>query len=165
MQSRAEGRIPEAERAPVPDLRKLTRHEAITVLERNNVGRLALSRGNRLQITPIHYVYHDGWLYGRTSRGARVDVAGPGWWPVAFEVDEVDGLFDWTSVVVHGGFYRLDPALGSQKEIYDMALTQVRKLIPEALTESDPVPFRSLLFRIAVQDIEGREARLSQVRE
>lgn len=157
----SEPRVAESEEQSGPIQRKLARAESIAVLEQNTVGRLALARGNRVEITPIHYVYHDGWLYGRTSKGGRLESTGPEWWPVAFEVDEVDGLFDWRSVVVHGGFYPLDPSRSWQRDVYDLALAQVRRLIPEALTPSDPVPHRTILFRIAVQDIEGRASRPS----
>jgi len=159
MQIMPEGGAAGTEDGSGPKLRKLTRNEALSVLERNDVGRLALARGSRVEITPIHYVYHDGWIYGRTSRGARLEATGPEWWPVAFEVDEVDGLFEWRSVVVHGGFYPLDPSRSWQKGVYDLALKQVRKLIPQALTDADPLPARTVLFRVAVQDLEGREAR------
>ena len=141
-----------------PEIRKLTEDEAIEILERNRVGRLALARANRVDIAPIHYVYHDGWLYGRTSPGTKLEMAGPDWWPVAFEVDEVEGLFDWRSVVVHGGFYALDPERAGQAEAYQTALEQVRRIMPDALTDQDPVPERSVLFRIAVQEVDGRRS-------
>jgi hypothetical protein len=97
------------------------------------VGRIAYARGTRLDIEPIHYVYSEGWLYGRTSRGAKLDITGESWWPVAFEVDEVDGPFDWRSVVVHGGFYTLRPEERWQQEDYDRALERLRALMPETV--------------------------------
>lgn len=156
MEFASEPRVARSQERSGPTLRKLTRAECISLLERNRVGRLALARGNRVEVTPIHYVYHDGWLYGRTSKGGRLESTGPEWWPVALEVDEVEGLFDWRSVVVHGGFYPLDASRSWQRDVYDLALTQVRRLVPEALTKADPVPHRTILFRIAVQEIEGR---------
>lgn len=145
-----------------PQFRVLEQDEVEAILARNNVGRIAYARGRRLDIQPVHYVYHDGWLYGRTSYGAKYEALGESayrWWPVVFEVDEVEDLFRWRSVVVHGGFYVL-PEDGSEAEqqLRATAIDQLRTLIPDTLGADDPVPFRTVLFRIAVQDATGREA-------
>jgi nitroimidazol reductase NimA-like FMN-containing flavoprotein (pyridoxamine 5'-phosphate oxidase superfamily) len=41
------------------------------LLTRNHVGRLAFSFHDRVDIRPIHYIYHDNWLYGRTSQSDK----------------------------------------------------------------------------------------------
>jgi nitroimidazol reductase NimA-like FMN-containing flavoprotein (pyridoxamine 5'-phosphate oxidase superfamily) len=88
---------------PAPVFRELHRHEIDALLGRNNVGRIAFTFHDRVDIEPINYVYSWGWLYGRTSKGAKLDTIAHNRW-VAFEVDEVKGLFDWQSVVVKGSF-------------------------------------------------------------
>jgi hypothetical protein len=35
----------------------------------------------------------------------------------------------------------------------------MNRIVPGSLTENDPVPFRQTLFRIAVSDVRGREAK------
>ncbi len=144
---------------PRPRIRELDRETCEHILARNRVGRLAYTRGNRVDIEPLHYVYHAGWLYGRTSHGAKLQATGYEWWPVAFEVDEVEDVFRWRSVVVHGGFYALDEhgpdGEGAQ---WREGLRLLRQIIPESLAEGDPVPHRRVIFRIAVQEMTGREA-------
>jgi uncharacterized protein len=142
-----------------PSFRKLSRDECETILARNHVGRLAFARANRVEIEPIHYVYTDGWIYGRTSPGKKLEMTGYAWWPVAFEVDEVEELFRWRSVVVHGGFYTL-PHLDARWELeeWQRGVEALRTLVPETFTEEDPVAFRNIMFRVAVQEITGREA-------
>ena len=141
-----------------PVITTLSERQAREFLASGHVGRMAVARGNRISIWPLHYVYHDGWIYGRTSSGNKLEMTGPEWWPVAFEVDDVRGLFDWTSVVVHGGFYVLDPHRHWQRGAYETALEVLRTLVPETGTAADPFPARSVYFRIAVQEIEGRSA-------
>lgn len=142
-----------------PQIRRMEREEIHALLARNHVGRMAYARGTLIDIEPLHYVYSGGWLYGRTSRGAKIEVTGDSWWPVAFEVDEIAGLFDWRSVVVHGGFYTLDPERSAWEQgEWESAVEILRTLIPETLTESDPTPHRSVVFRIAVQEVSGRAA-------
>jgi uncharacterized protein len=142
-----------------PRIRDLDREACERILARNRVGRLAYARNNRVDIEPLHYVYHDGWIYGRTSHGAKLQATGTEWWPVAFEVDEVEDVFRWRSVVVHGGFYALDeygPEWESAQWRHGVEL--LREIIPETFAEGDPVPHRRVVFRIALQEVTGREA-------
>ncbi len=44
------------------------------------------------------------------------------------------------------------------REQYDKALRLIRSAMPEALTEDDPVPARTILFRIHIDEMEGRAA-------
>lgn len=131
------------------------------LLSRNNVGRIGYARGNHMDIQPVHYVYSDGWIYGRTSAGSKYQALGTTayrWWPVVFEVDEVEDLFHWRSVIVRGGFYVISPdGAKDERETWDRALQLLRGLVPEALASDDPVPARTILFRIAVQEVTGRE--------
>lgn len=125
------------------------------LLSRNNVGRLAFAYQGRVNVIPIHYSYEDGWIYGRTSPGAKLrqmlrDRR------VAFEVDEYEGFFDWSSVVTQGTFYIVGHSAGNG--VYERALTVLRRTFPETFTETDPVPFRSELFRISVTSMTGRSA-------
>ena len=145
--------------SPAPLIRALSRAECDAVLARNHVGRIAYARGNHVDIQPVHYVYHEAWIYGRTRHGAMLETTGETWWPVAFEVDEAEALFSWRSVVVHGGFYTI-PAEGSagEREEWERAVELLRTLLAATFTADDPVAFRQVLFRIAVQDVSGREA-------
>ena len=143
-----------------PRFRELDRAEIDEILSRNHVGRIAFSFRDRVAIEPIHYVYDDGWIYGRTQPGTKLTVIRHNYW-VAFEVDEIDDFFQWRSVVVRGGFYIIpEPSRGTPKddEVRERAIELLRRLIPDALTPEDPTPGRTTLFRIAVQEVEGRAA-------
>jgi nitroimidazol reductase NimA-like FMN-containing flavoprotein (pyridoxamine 5'-phosphate oxidase superfamily) len=132
--------------------------EITALLERNHVGRIAFTTHDRVDIEPIHYVYADGWIYGRTSHGAKLTTLEKNRW-VAFEVDEVKSLFDWRSAVVHGAVYVLEPdSTAEARATWDHALALLRKLLPATLREDDPVPHRGVVFRIAVQESTGRRA-------
>ena len=143
--------------------RDLSRDEIEAMLLRNKVGRLAFSFHDRVDIQPIHYVYERGWLYGRTSEGEKIAALTHNQW-VAFEVDEVNDVFDWRSIVVHGSFWILHP-LGSPRaeELWAKAAELVTRIVPGTLTEHDPVAFRQTLFRIAISDVRGREAKMKRL--
>ena len=141
-----------------PRFFELDQHQCATILARQHLGRLAFSLKDRVDIEPINYVHDDGWLYGRTGPGTKLEVVTHNRW-VAFEVDEVDAPFDWRSVVAKGGFYLLRKE-GSKEEIetYDKGVRLLRRLVPETLTPNDPFPDRAIVFRIHVDEITGRAA-------
>jgi uncharacterized protein len=126
------------------------------ILAGNNVGRIAFALQDRVSIVPVHYVYDEGWIYGRTATGGKFRELLRNR-RVAFEVDEHTRLFQWRSVVVRGPLYLIEPGTEpSDQRIYAKAVSLIRQLVPSALSDSDPVPFRDQLFRIRVVEISGR---------
>jgi nitroimidazol reductase NimA-like FMN-containing flavoprotein (pyridoxamine 5'-phosphate oxidase superfamily) len=144
-----------ADRAPV--FAELTHEECVALLQRNVVGRIAFSYRDHVDIEPIHFAYADEWIYGRTSSGSKIRTLAHNRW-VAFEADEVRSFFDWDSVVVKGGLYLLEPT-GVYAEAYATAVAAMRRILPELLTEADPAPFRTIVFRIHADLVTGRSAR------
>ena len=144
-----------------PTFRELTADEIDAVLARNHVGRIAYSFHDRVDIEPIHYVFADGAVYMRTAPGAKLATLAHVPW-IAFEVDELDGPFDWRSVVAHGTVYVLsDGGSAEGRESYRHALARLRELSPLALTDDDPTPSRRVLLKLHLSEVTGREARSS----
>jgi nitroimidazol reductase NimA-like FMN-containing flavoprotein (pyridoxamine 5'-phosphate oxidase superfamily) len=141
-----------------PDIQPLEQAACEALLARHHVGRLAFTFRDRVDIQPIHYVFADGHLYGRTQYGTKVQVLAHHPW-VAFEVDEVSALFAWRSVVVHGRIVFPDPdGAAEERAQYDRGVARFRELVPTAFSPTDPTPDRDLVFMIVVHDITGRSA-------
>lgn len=143
---------------PIPQFHTLDSVQCEKLLKRHVVGRLAFALHDRVEIVPVHFVFSDGWIYGRTSPGEKLLTLLRNR-SVAFEVDEYSGLFSWQSVVVHGSFYLLERGEDKLDTTYDHAMSVLRRLSPGTLTESDPVPFRTQPFRINVSKMSGRGAK------
>jgi nitroimidazol reductase NimA-like FMN-containing flavoprotein (pyridoxamine 5'-phosphate oxidase superfamily) len=143
--------------ASTPQFSELSEKSAHALLARNHVGRIAFSFQDQVDIQPIHYVYDERWLLGRTAVGSKLMRLAHRPW-CAFEVDEVHGPFHWDSVVVRGSFTMLDPELGSS-DLYSRALVKLRQFIPGTLSEHDPAPERVILFAIHIDELHGRCAR------
>src|SRR5450759_4305161 len=126
------------------------------ILDRNSVGRIAFSLHDSVRIVPIHYAYASGWIYGRTAAAGKLQEILRNR-RVAFEVDEHTQLFEWRSVVANGPLYLIKPGTTpSDRRTHTKAVSLIRELVPSAMTDSDPVPFRDQLFRIRVAEISGR---------
>ena len=155
---------PTRQKASAPTFRELSRDESEMLLRRNHVGRIAFAFHERVDVEPVHYVFAHDWLHGRTTRGTKIATLLHRPW-VAFEVDEIDGLFDWKSVVVHGSVHIPDEnGSASDQEAYADTLQHVRELVPNALHEDDPAPGRTVLFRVHADAITGRAASTRPVR-
>lgn len=140
-------------------IRELDQAEAQAILARNHLGRLAFTFHDHVDIEPIGYVYANGVINCRTSRGAKLGVLRhqPS---VAFEVDEVEGPFQWRSVVVHGTVYVAEPE-GSDpdRKAYAEALQALQHAYPGALGSNDPAAFRDVILRLHVGTLRGRAAQ------
>jgi nitroimidazol reductase NimA-like FMN-containing flavoprotein (pyridoxamine 5'-phosphate oxidase superfamily) len=140
-----------------PQFRELSSDESHALLASKNVGRIAFAFHDKVDIEPITYVTDGEWIFGRTSMGTKLATLLHQPW-CAFETDEVHDLFDWSSVVVKGTFYLLDPEIGSP-DTYQRAARLLSKLVPGTFSDDDPAPQRDIVFGIFVHEITGRAAR------
>jgi nitroimidazol reductase NimA-like FMN-containing flavoprotein (pyridoxamine 5'-phosphate oxidase superfamily) len=141
---------------------ELEHREANQLLARNHVGRLAYTFHDRVDIEPISYVFADGAIFMRTSAGSKVSMLAHSPW-VAFEVDEVTSPLDWQSVVVHGTVYALyERGSSLERRSYEDGVAHLRQLVPEAFTERDPTPHRTVVLKLHIAAITGRTARVDR---
>jgi nitroimidazol reductase NimA-like FMN-containing flavoprotein (pyridoxamine 5'-phosphate oxidase superfamily) len=124
-------------------------------LSRLHVGRLAFVRDGRIDIRPVHYVYSHGTIFGRTGNPSNLQGNAEGALPVVFEIDEVESLHRWKSILVRGELELLT-AEGGDREEWRRAVDALRRLVRAALTDSDPTPERTAVFRIRIDEVSGR---------
>ncbi len=76
------------------------------MLGAHSVGRLGCHADGRTYVVPIAYAYDDGAIYGHSTEGLKLRMMrhNP---QVCFEVDEVENVLDWRSVVAWGTFEEL----------------------------------------------------------
>ena len=76
------------------------------VLRSELVGRLGCSADGKVYVTPISYVYDGECIYGHSADGMRLRMLRdhP---PVCFQVDHIENLANWVSVIVWGEFEEL----------------------------------------------------------
>lgn len=132
--------------------------ECRAILARNHVGRIGFMRKSIVDVTPVHFVGEHDWIFVRSAAGAKLEAFAHRPY-VAFEVDEVDDLFNWRSVVAHGTVYAMsDTGNDTDRADFERALVALRSLVPGTLTASDPTPHRDVVYGIHIDRLSGRAA-------
>ena len=88
-------------------LGELPTREIERLLETELVARIGCHVAGRTYVVPVSYVYSDGALLGHCTTGLKLDMLrkNP---QVCIEVDQVDDLTNWRSVIAWGWFEELD---------------------------------------------------------
>lgn len=87
----------------------LSREQIERVLLREVVGRIGCHGDGRTYIVPITYAYDGGHVYGHSAEGKKIRMmrADP---HVCFEVDHMDDMAHWQSVIAWGVYEELHGA-------------------------------------------------------
>ena len=145
--------------------RDLDRSESERLLSVHHTGRMAFAFHGRVMMALVNYVYANEWIYARMERGPALSTLQHRQW-VAFEVDEIGGIYDWRSVIVHGSVQFLkNDRLSPDWCEFNRALALLRNQIPSIQTTGDPYPERVQLYRIHLDDCFGRESRSNCMRD
>ncbi len=76
------------------------------LLKSELIGRLGCFDGNKVYVVPITYAYNNGYIYGHTKDGLKIQMMrnNPN---VCFEIDWMKDMSNWKSVIVYGTFEEL----------------------------------------------------------
>lgn len=87
-------------------LGELSKREIIALLESQFIGRIGCHVNGETYIVPVNYVYQNNAIYVQSGEGKKIDMlrANP---RVCFQVDEIDSMFKWKSVILWGNFEEL----------------------------------------------------------
>ena len=133
------------------------------LLRREMVGRIGCSAGGMTYVVPITYVYDGENILAHTREGLKIEMMREN--PiVCFEVDHVENMANWQSVIIQGQFEAL-----KGKAAEDAVQLLVNRLHPLVNSETmvprhaleprkTPVPHdvQVVVFRIAIKDVSGK---------
>ena len=93
-------------------LGRLSRARITKVLRDGTVGRVGVCSGGHTYVVPITYVYDGNSIYGHSTFGQKIRMLrkNPS---VCFEVEEIDDLANWRSVISQGTYEELDGELAT----------------------------------------------------
>ncbi len=133
---------------------KMNDNQIVNVLQSQVIGRLACYAGKKLYLVPITYAYKDGYLYCHSKAGLKVEImrVNP---EICFEVDEIESMHSWRSVILWGEYERLD----SNKEQDHARQILIDRIAPLTTGETVVPHIRQDLpesFRIKIKEQTGR---------
>lgn len=144
------------------DVRALSRDDALALVAQHHIGHIGLGIHDLIRVELTPYVYADDWLYMRAVVGEDLEVLTRHPW-AAFEVDEVESVYDWRTVEMSGAVEILssDPHAAHRFD-FEQAVRLLRSVVPALLTAEDPLPDHVRLLRMHVDTVRGRESRLAE---
>jgi nitroimidazol reductase NimA-like FMN-containing flavoprotein (pyridoxamine 5'-phosphate oxidase superfamily) len=141
-------------------LGELTPEEIDHLLHSEAVGRIGCHAFDRTYIVPVTYAYDGVAVYAHSREGLKLRMmrSNPA---VCFEVDRMDGLSNWRSVVARGTFSELEPSAAKlAMEILKHRLAPLvpsTTSIPDGLHHTSGMPWS--VFRIVLGERTGRFER------
>jgi len=145
-------------------LGQLSPEEIEELLRSEFVGRLGCDDEGRMYIVPIAYVYDDGAIVGHSTEGRKVRAMreNPN---VCFEVDKIDDLSNWRSVIAWGRFEELRGAEADRALVHLLVrlaprtATPASSQTPKDLTHQHRAQVENLptvIYRIRLLEKTGR---------
>jgi nitroimidazol reductase NimA-like FMN-containing flavoprotein (pyridoxamine 5'-phosphate oxidase superfamily) len=144
-------------------LGKLTMPEIERLLTKEVLGRIGCSDGIMVYVVPISYAYDGEYIYCHTHEGLKIDIMrkNPA---VCFEVDHLQDMANWQSVIAHGRFeelkapqLRIDALQRLHGRVLPLVSSETTHLShdwPFAPAELDKI--EGVTFRIRLEEKTGR---------
>lgn len=143
-------------------LGELTQTEIQALLSSEVVARIGCHANGRTYVVPITYVYEDGAIVGHSGDGMKIDMMRKNPF-VCVEVDHMDNLANWRSVIAWGHYEELSgrdveaaiEKLARRLERLAVSETSV-PAHPGARRPSGPPAHGVVVYRIRLTETTGR---------
>lgn len=138
-------------------LGELTPDEVEKVLQDGAIGRIGCISDGRPYVVPVCYAYDAGCIYGHSVEGMKLRALREN--PlVCFEVEAVEDLSNWRSVIAWGTAEELTGAAADRG--MQLLIERVLPLLAPGAASSHPSPqgkhLVASVYRIQLQDSTGR---------
>jgi nitroimidazol reductase NimA-like FMN-containing flavoprotein (pyridoxamine 5'-phosphate oxidase superfamily) len=103
----------------------LSENEIEDVLKQQAIGRIGCHADGITYVVPINYVYKDGYVYGHSAEGKKIDMlrSNP---QVCFQVDDIESITQWKSVITWGVYEEITDGKEMQKAMQEI----IRHIMP-----------------------------------
>jgi nitroimidazol reductase NimA-like FMN-containing flavoprotein (pyridoxamine 5'-phosphate oxidase superfamily) len=133
------------------------------VIADNIIGRLGCHADGRTYVVPISYAYDGGFIYARTFEGLKISMMrkNPN---VCFQIDEMENMANWKSVVAWGTFEELT----GEEERNEGLQKLIERILPDISSDTvklspqwpfptdDYTKIEGIVFRIRLTEKSGR---------
>jgi nitroimidazol reductase NimA-like FMN-containing flavoprotein (pyridoxamine 5'-phosphate oxidase superfamily) len=145
-------------------LGNLSESEMDLLLQKQLTGRIGCYADDTPYVVPINYVYKDGYIYGHSAAGKKIEILrkSP---KVCFQVDDVENIMNWKSVIAWGTFQEI-----TEREEMQKVMQEIIQHIMPSVTHVDGHPSHGItanesdigtsieliLYKIYLHKITGR---------
>lgn len=148
-------------------LGELTKEQSEQLLRSEMIGRLGCYSNGQVYVVPVTYAYVGGFIYAHSGEGRKVQMMrdNP---DVCFEVDHIDNLSNWRSVIVNGRYEELvgDEASRAMEQLMERFLPYMGTASDTMAKPASPAPesaqaiksgnHQAVVYRIRVNELAGR---------
>lgn len=138
----------------------LSEEQIDQVLISKAVGRIGCHADGKTYVVPVAYAFDGTHIYAHSRAGQKIAMMRKN--PrVCFQVDDIDNLANWRSVVIDGEYEELKTAT-LQAKAFNLLRTRLSPLITSDAAKPAEVPppgekkLRPVYFRIRVNEKSGR---------
>jgi nitroimidazol reductase NimA-like FMN-containing flavoprotein (pyridoxamine 5'-phosphate oxidase superfamily) len=141
----------------------LSDQEIMNVVSNSVVGRLGCHADGKTYVVPISFAYDSGYIYARTFEGMKIEMMrkNP---EVCFQVDDMQSMADWKSVILWGAFEELKKKADREMGLKILLSRILPNVSSETVKFTPEWPFASgnlseiegIVFRIRVREMSGR---------
>ena len=113
-------------------LGKLNEQQIESLFKQQVIGRLGCNNNGEVYVVPLHYTYKNSTIYCHSAPGRKIEMMrnNP---QVCFQVDDIQNVFRWKSVIAWGRFEEITDL--DEKEQAMQGITH--RLMPLAINASD----------------------------
>ncbi len=132
--------------------------ENLEILERNYYGHLGCTDSDQAYVTPVTYAMEDGYIYSHSKPGHKISLMRdhP---KVCLQVEEIQNLFNWKSVLINGIFEELNDiqsAMGMRLLIKRITSLVSQPKFSNIEIDTDAIFASAIVYRIKIENISGR---------
>lgn len=144
----------------------LSHNQIIEVVSTSIVGRLGCHADGKTYVVPISYAYDGDSIYARTFEGMKISMMrkNPN---VCFQVDKMESMADWKSVILWGNFEELKDEAERKEGLKILVSRVLPNIASETVKFTPEWPFPSdsldeidgIIFRIRINEMTGRQEK------
>jgi nitroimidazol reductase NimA-like FMN-containing flavoprotein (pyridoxamine 5'-phosphate oxidase superfamily) len=145
-------------------LGELNKEQIETLLNTENIARLGCYADGKIYLVPVSYAYDNGYIYAHSKDGMKVQMMrkNP---KVCIEVDAMQNMANWQSVIAWGNFEELKDK-ESQMKGMKLLMDKLKPLMASETAQpshglisshqQDVKGFHAVAFRIKLEEKTGR---------
>jgi nitroimidazol reductase NimA-like FMN-containing flavoprotein (pyridoxamine 5'-phosphate oxidase superfamily) len=144
-------------------LGELNKSQIDNVLHQEMVGRLGCYANNQIYVVPVTYAYDGRYIYAHSKEGMKIEMMrkNP---KVCFEVDSMENMANWRSVIVWGQYEELKDAKEQERGMKILRERFAPVITSETAHHHDGMraphvvvkETKAIVYRIAIEERSGR---------